>query len=155
MAAEPTIRIPPSPFDCPRRGVLGHKQMYFRPIILAALLMSAGCAAMSHPSDELPTEAELSRKPSLVRDWKERLLSHDSGVRAMTADRLAEGGEGSLPVLKRLVLSREEHVRNEAFEIVHRMGTDAIPLLAAMLASNRVLARHLAIDLLVDLSPAT
>jgi HEAT repeat protein len=103
----------------------------------------------------LPTESDVSRKSSLVRQWALRLTSADSKVCNAAKTRLAEAGERSLPLLRAFLDSPHQGLRLEAFDVVYRIGPPAIGLLADMLRHDLASNRRQAADLLIDLAPDT
>jgi HEAT repeat protein len=83
------------------------------------------------------------------------LLSNDPEVRAAAVEALAEEGPRSLPLLKRLLRTRDKNLHAQAVEISYRIGPAAIGLLTEMLQDNRASIRRDAIDILIDLAPDT
>lgn len=119
---------------------------------------SCGPASPVSPSRQdvpLPTEAELSGNPALVRQWAERVMVQDPKERAAAVGVLVGGGEHSLPLLRRFLRTRDEALHAQAFEIVRRIGPGAMPLLTALLRDERVLIRREAVSVLIDLAPET
>src|SRR4051794_40229473 len=93
-----------------------------------ALLLPVACAPAPMPDAtsssgglSLPTESELSN-PSLTRQWADRVTSNDPRVRADAVTKLAQGGERSLPLLRRFLASHDPDLRQAGFEIAHRIG---------------------------------
>ena len=76
-------------------------------------------------------------------------------MRAATTQVLSHGGTRSLPLLRRLLRTRDDNLHVEAIEIVHLIGPEAIPLLTDMLQDHRASIRRHAIDILIDLAPDT
>jgi HEAT repeat protein len=90
-----------------------------------------------------------------VRDWENRLMANDPKVRAIAEDALVQGAQRSLPLLRRFLNSRNEDLHVRAFEIIRRIGPQAIPLLVDLLRYERVSIRRSAADALIDLAPNT
>ena len=65
-----------------------------------------------------PAESSLSRNPALVGDWTNRLLASDQKVRATAEAALVQGGQRSLPLLKRLLNAGHEDLHVVIFEII-------------------------------------
>jgi len=128
-----------------------------RPLLCAVgLLINAACASAPTSNDlGVPTEAELTGQPALVRAWSMRLTADDPETHAAANRVLVSAGTRSLPLLRRLARSRHDNVQGEAMEVLHRVGPDAIPLLTEMLADRQESIRRQAIDILVDLAPDT
>ena len=84
----------------------------------------------------MPTESDLLAKPGLVRTWSERMLADDQKMREKAAAELIQGGAESLPLLRHFLLSSNERLRKEAFEIIRRIGAGALPLLTELLGWN-------------------
>ena len=132
-------------------------------LILApvGLFLAGACVTElpNHAADEahpLPTEAQLSREPALARQWADRLEDNDPRTLAAATTMLAEGGARALPLLKRFLLEiRDEHLRQQAFELLRRIGPDAIPLLTEALRQGAVSIRREAVSILIDLAPDT
>jgi outer membrane protein assembly factor BamB len=91
----------------------------------------------------------------VTRQWADRVTSNDPKVRADAATELAQGGERSLPLLRRFLISHNADVRLAGFEIAHRIGPPAIGPLCEMLRDHRVTSRRQAVDILIDLAPDT
>lgn len=90
-----------------------------------------------------------------VRDWENRLMDHDSKVRAIAAATLVQGAPRSLPLLRRLLNRPNEALQLATLELIRRIGPLAIPLLVDLLRDQRVSIRREAVDALIDLPPAT
>ena len=139
---------------CLRQPIIGQlllvTGMLFACQGLAAPRVSPSCQGLP-----IPMEPSLSRQPGLVRDWAVGLLADDPKVRATTAAILVQGGTRSLPLLKHLLGTGDEHLLSEAVEIVHRIGPAAIPLLLDMLRDERASVRRQAIVILINLAPDT
>src|SRR5262245_46740515 len=102
-----------------------------------------------------PTEASLSRTSSVVEDWAARLLADDPKVRATTETSLVQGGQRSLPLLRRFLESEREDVHVATFHIIQRIGPPAIPFLAELLQHESISIRRRAVSELIDLAPQT
>ena len=127
---------------------------------VAGLLLLGACAAPRHGSAfsqelALPTESDLARKPGLAPDWAKRVMADDPMVRATAEAALVQGAGHSIPLLKQFLNSRNEDLYRESFEILRRIGPQAIPMLADMLRHDRVSIRRGAVDVLIDLAPDT
>ena len=103
----------------------------------------------------LPTESGLLANPRLVRTWAERVLADDEKVRAKAAAELVRGGAESLPLLRHFLLSKNEGLHQEAFEIIRNIGVSALPLLTELLKWNETSIPRQAISVLIDLAPDT
>jgi outer membrane protein assembly factor BamB/HEAT repeat protein len=90
-----------------------------------------------------------------VRDWENRLMDHDSKVRAIAAATLVMGAPRSLPLLRRLLNRPNEALQLATLELIRRIGPPAIPLLVALLQDQQVSIRREAADALIDLPPDT
>jgi HEAT repeat protein len=101
------------------------------------------------------TESSLSRTPSLVRDWANRLLANDPKVRATAKAALVEGAGRSLPLLRRFLDPGHEDLHVVTFEIIQRIGPPAIPLLVDLLRHEWDSIRRNAVSELIDLVPYT
>ena len=129
-------------------------------LFVAGLLLLAACTAARNTSASsqeltLPTESDLSRHTTLALDWANRVMANDPKVRATAEATLVQGAGRSLPLLRRFLNSRNEDLHWETFEIIHRIGPAAIPLLTDLLQYDRVSLRRRAVDLLIDLVPDT
>jgi outer membrane protein assembly factor BamB len=128
-------------------------------LIVAGLLGGGGCATAPPGSStgklSIPAGAELSEHNQPVRRWAEQLQAADPAVRIAAERTLIERGAASLPLLERLLRTRDATVQARAIDIIHRIGPDAITLLADMLQDRRPAIRRAAIDILVDLPPHT
>lgn len=125
--------------------------------VLGLLLLSACSSAPPAPAAEpaLPTERALSRNPAMARDWADRVTSTDPVVRAAAAMSLVQGGSASLPLLRRFLDGGDESLHSRTFEIIRRIGPDAVPLLTGMLQDDQVSIRRQAVSILIDLAPDT
>ena len=126
---------------------------------VAALVVNA-CSPSPRATDpgsplETVTEAKLAPSPQDAAHWSHLLASANPQESEAATRTLIEGSGDSLPLLTRLVRSRDSVVYERAIDIVHRLGPAAIPLLAEMLEDRQVTLRRSAIDLLVDLAPET
>ena len=88
-----------------------------------------------------------------TRDWEDRLTADDPKVRATAEAALVDGGQKSVPLLKRFL--DEGELDAVTFEIIQRIGPPAIPLLADLLRHERVAVRQGAVSELIDLAPQT
>jgi outer membrane protein assembly factor BamB len=125
---------------------------------LLTLLSACASAHRNPPPTQalpIPTEQELSRQPALVDAWAHRLKSDEPAVANDAGRHLVNGGQRSVPLLRRLLRTREDVVRSRAIESIAQIGPDAIGLLTEMLGDRRVSVRRAAIDILVDLAPET
>src|SRR5215218_5116257 len=124
-----------------------------------SLFVTARCApapdAPAPSREALQSMAPDPFDPSLMREWTDRVTSNDPGIRADAAEELARGAERSLPLLRRLLASRDRNVREAGFEVAHRIGPPAIGLLVETLRDSRVTNRRQAADILIDLAPDT
>jgi outer membrane protein assembly factor BamB/HEAT repeat protein len=128
-------------------------------LLVVALFLPASCAPAPNSrasSEELPvpTDSDLV-KPSVARQWADRVTADDPEARAAAAAELADAAERSLPLLRRFLNGHNEDLRLKAFEIAHRIGPPAIMLLTEMLQNDRVANRRHAVDILIDLAPDT
>ena len=121
-------------------------------IILAAGL-SQGVALSQSPLPQ--TESGLSRNPTLVRNWANRLLANDPKVRATAEAALVKGAGRSLPLLSRFLDPGHEDLHVVTFEIIQRIGPPAIPLLVDLLRHEWDSIRRNAVNELIDLAPHT
>jgi outer membrane protein assembly factor BamB/HEAT repeat protein len=90
-----------------------------------------------------------------VRDWTHRLLSSDPKVRTVAESALVNGGQRSLPVLRRFLTPEHEELHGVTFDIIRRIGPPAIPLLVELLRHEWDSNRRDAVDALIDLAPDT
>ena len=114
--------------------------------------------AQNTRSQRQPTttrSSHLSRNFASVREWENRLMANDPKVRAIARAALVEGSPRSLPLLARLLNSRNEDLNDATFEIIRRIGPPAIPVLVSRLSDIRVSIRRSAVDALIDLAPQT
>jgi HEAT repeat protein len=109
----------------------------------------------SLPQPRQAKGSDLSMNSASVRDWENRLMANDPKVRAIAEDALVQGAQRSLPLLRRFLNSRNEDLHVRAFEIIRRIGPQAIPLLVDLLRYERVSIRRSAADALIDLAPNT
>jgi outer membrane protein assembly factor BamB/HEAT repeat protein len=131
--------------------------MSFIKIDALALILVAGFSqAVALSQTPLPpTESSLSRNPALVGDWANRLLANDQKVRATAEAALVQGGQRSLPLLRRFLDPGHEDLHVVTFEIIRRIGPPAIPLLVDLLRHEWESIRRSAVDVLIDLTPHT
>ena len=61
----------------------------------------------------------------------------------------------SLPLLRRFLLNDDEGCREEAFEVIRRIGAGALPLLTELLSWEESAIRRQAVSVLIDLAPDT
>jgi outer membrane protein assembly factor BamB/HEAT repeat protein len=101
------------------------------------------------------TQSSFSTNPASVRSWTNRLLAKDPKERAAAKAALAQGAQRSLPLLRRFLDPEHEDVHAVTFEVIHRIGPPAIPLLADLLRHEWDSIRRSAIDELIDLAPHT
>ena len=90
-----------------------------------------------------------------MRVWADRVVAGDPKVRATAAAVLVQGGARSLPLLRHFLHSRDEDLHRETFEIVRRIGPEAISLLTDVLRHDQGSVRRQAVDILIDLAPDT
>src|SRR5262245_61700749 len=135
-----------------RRTLMSFIKKHALTVIVAAGLSQAVVLSQSPLP---PTESALSRNPALVREWANRLLADDPKVRATAEATLIQGGQRSLPVLRRLLASDDEDLHQHTFEIIRQLGPSAIPLLVELLRHEQVSFRRVAPDVLIDLAPET
>jgi outer membrane protein assembly factor BamB len=88
-------------------------------------------------------------------DWENRVMSKDSKVRASAEAALVQGAGRSLPLLRRFLARDDEDLHLETFEIIRRIGPEAIPLLVELLRHEQVSFRRFAADAFIDLAPDT
>src|SRR5262245_35488223 len=76
-------------------------------ISIAGSVLLGACVPARHipvaTENPLPTEFDLSLRPSLVRDWGERVLADEPNAGA--GEVLVQGGQRSLPLLRRFLES--------------------------------------------------
>ncbi len=121
-------------------------------VVVAAGLSQEAALSQSPPPQ---TESSLSTNPAAVRDWADRLLANDSKVRATAEAALVQSLRRSLPLLRRLLASDDERLRQRTFEIIRQIGAPSIPLLVELLRHDEVSFRSFAADALIDLAPDT
>src|SRR4051812_31573971 len=124
-------------------------------LVVAPLVLSACARGIPASRRGVPTEFELSAKPSLVREWADRVTAEDLQVCAAATTELAGARQRSLPLLRSFLRSSDERLRVAAFDSAYRIGPEAIPLLTELLQDRRVTNRRTAADLLIDLAPDT
>jgi outer membrane protein assembly factor BamB/HEAT repeat protein len=133
-------------------------------MIRVGLCFLSACIAVSpllvfnQESRSLPTESDLLAKPALVRTWSERMLANDQNdqkMRGKAAAELIQGGSESLPLLRHFLMSSNERLRKEAFEIIRLIGAGALPLLTELLGWNEVSIAREAVSVMIDLAPDT
>jgi len=122
-----------------------------------AIMLTAGLSQAVALTQSLlpPTEPSLSSNPALVQDWANRLLAHDSNVRATAENALVKGAGRSLPLLRRFLATDDEGLHQQTFEIIRQIGTPAIPLLVELLRHEEISFRRFAADASIDLAPDT
>src|SRR5215210_2242243 len=96
----------------------------------------------SFPQPRQARRSDLSVNSASVRDWENRLMANDPKVRAIAEAALVQETRRSLPLLRRLLNSRNEDLHVRAFEMIQRIGPPAIPLLADLLRYQRVSIRR-------------
>ena len=106
-------------------------------------------------SSSLPAERDLLANPSLIRAWRERVLSNDRKVRVRATAELAQGGAESMPLLRHFMLDVSERLHQEAFEIIRSIGAAALPLLTELLEGDVISIRRQAVGVFIDLAPDT
>ena len=121
--------------------------------MMLAAGLSEGVALAQSPLPQ--TESSLSRAPTRVSDWANRLRAKDPKVRAAAEAALVKGAERSLPVLRRLLDPRHEDLHEVTLEIIRRIGPPALPLLVDLLRHESDSIRRSAADALIDLAPHT
>jgi hypothetical protein len=123
--------------------------------VLWSLTLLVPRAAPSEPQTPIQAPA-LSTTAASVRDWKDRLISSDPGVRTAAEAALADGAERSLPLLRRFLADPHQDLTKVTFEIIRRIGPPAIPMLAELLRDQEWTGvRQGAADALIDLAPET
>jgi outer membrane protein assembly factor BamB/HEAT repeat protein len=90
-----------------------------------------------------------------VREWANRVTATDARVRASAETALVEGAMRSLPLLRRFLITDDDDLHQQTFEIVRRIGPPTIPILVELLRHERVSFRRFAADALIDLPPDT
>src|SRR5262245_30313957 len=88
-------------------------------------------------------------------DWAHRLLAADPKVRAAAEAALVQGGQRSLPVLRRFLDQGPRDLHEVTFEIIRRIGPPAIPLLVELLRHESDPIRESVVDVLIDFAPHT
>src|SRR6185436_740767 len=88
-------------------------------------------------------------------DWENRVMSNDPKVRSTAEAALVQGAGRSLPLLRRFLNRPNEDLQLATFEIIRRIGPQAIPLLVDLLRDARVSIRRTAVDAMIDLAPET
>jgi outer membrane protein assembly factor BamB/HEAT repeat protein len=129
-----------------------------RILVICTLLFFLPVEAFAQPTrsrSSTTKSSHLSRNFASVRQWESRLLANDPKVRAIARTALVEGSPRSLPLLARLLTSRNEDLHDMTFEVIRRIGPPAIPLLVNLLRDQRVDVRRSAVDALIDLAPHT
>ena len=130
-------------------------------MVRVSLSFVSACVAVSpllvfsQDSRSLPTDADLLAKPGLARTWSERMLADDQKTRQKAAAELIQGGADSLPLLRHFLLSGNERLHEEAFEVIRRIGAGALPLLTELLRWNEVSIQREAVSVMIDLAPDT
>ena len=128
---------------------------FMRHSVVAAICAAGLAQAVVLSQTPLPpTEASLSKEPTLVDEWAERLQSADPKVRAAAEEALVQGAR-SLPLLRRFLTPEHENLHVVSLEIIRRIGPPAIPLLADLLQHEWSAIRRDAADALIDLAPHT
>jgi outer membrane protein assembly factor BamB/HEAT repeat protein len=122
---------------------------------LSACIAVSPLLAFPQESRSLPTESELLAKPGLASTWSDRLLADARKTREKAAEELIHGGAESLPLLRHFLLSGDERLRKETFEIIRRVGAGALPLLIELLGWNDVSIQREAVSVMIDLAPDT
>jgi len=123
--------------------------------LLSACIAVSPLLAFNQESRSLPKESDLLANPGLIGTWSERMLADDRKTREKAAAELVQGGAESLPVLRHSLLSSNERLRQEAFEIIRRIGAGALPLLTELLGWNEASIARDAVSILIDLAPDT
>jgi len=134
--------------------------MQCQSLFLIGLLLLSVCAGTGHAAAlsqelRLPTESDLSRNPVLAHDWANRVMAKDQKVHSTAEAALVQGAGHSLPLARHFLNTRNEGLHLETFEILRRIGPQAIPMLADLLRDNRAAIRRGALDVLIDLAPDT
>jgi outer membrane protein assembly factor BamB len=100
-----------------------------------------------------PPESNPTTNSAQVRDWADRVLSHDAKVRADAEAALVQAAGRSLSLLRRFLNIDNEDLHQETFEIIRHIGPPAIPLLVELLRHRQVSFRRFAADAFIDLAP--
>ena len=82
-------------------------------------------------------------------------MSNDPKIRSTAEAALVQGAGRSLPLLRRFINRPNEDLQLATFEIIRRIGPQAIPLLVDLLRDARVSIRRTAVDAMIDLAPET
>ncbi len=101
------------------------------------------------------TESSLSRNPTLVSDWADRLVAKDPKIRTDAEAALVQAAPRSFPLLRRLLTPGHEDLHRATFGVIQRIGPPAIPLLVELLRHESDSIRRGAINELIDLAPHT
>jgi outer membrane protein assembly factor BamB/HEAT repeat protein len=122
-----------------------------------AIVLTAGLGEGVAPAQSAPPPAgpAVARNPAGERDWATRLRASDPKVRAAAEAALVQGGQRSLPLLKRFLGPDHEDLHDVTLEIIRRIGPPAVPLLADLLLHDGESIRRNAADALIDLAPHT
>src|SRR6476660_6744021 len=100
-----------------------------RILVICTLLFFLPVEAFAQPTrsrSSTTKSSHLSRNFASVRQWESRLLANDPQVRAIARTALVEGSPRSLPLLARLLTSRNEDLHDMTFEVIRRIGPPAI-----------------------------
>src|SRR5262245_13090408 len=135
------------------RAIVLSTVLYLLPT--SVLAQTTHSQPQSRPAKSSAKRSHLSRNSTSLRDWENRLMANDPKVRAIAEASLVAGASRSLPMLGRLLNSRNEDLHDVTFEIVRRIGPPAIPLLVNLLRDERTYIRRSAVDALIDLAPHT
>ena len=120
------------------------------------LILPITLVAQTTPSaHKRSPKSDLSLNSAGVRDWANRVMSNDAKVRATAQAALVRGGGRSLPLLRRFLITDNEDLHEQTFEIIRRIGPPAIPLLVELLRHRQVDYRRFAADAFIDLAPET
>jgi len=125
-----------------------------RHFFICTLLCLLPITVLAQTTPSLPQPRQ-ARNSASVRDWENRLLSKDPKVRAIAEAALVQGARRSLPLLRRFLNRGNEDLYKVTFEIIHRIGPPAIPLLVDLLQHKWVSIRRNAVSELIDLVPHT
>lgn len=117
-------------------------------LLLGSFLISAWCR-------EPPTERELVAEPGALRGWTDRLSSEKAADREVAAGALVAAAGDAVPLLRRLLATPDEGLRQKCFEIIRRIGPDTLPLLVEVLAGKDAWLRLQVVGILIDFAPAT
>jgi HEAT repeat protein/outer membrane protein assembly factor BamB len=128
-------------------GAMSFNRAHALVVALAAVLIQPVAQSQSSPP-QTKTVGE-------VGTWANRLLSNEPKVRATAEAALVEGAQRSLPTLRRLLAPEHQDLHVVTFEIIQRIGPEAIPLLVDLLRDQRPDVRRRAVDELIDLAPQT